>query len=342
MEFKITNRLAECVGLWLAEGDKKTKSEITFTNNCIPLVELFGRTIKKTFRNHTINPRAYIYSANNEQIHIPLDCRIKYYTDIRANKPYIIYRLSSVNVLKEWKKIVTLIKNEEKFYKHILRGFFAGEGNIKSGSHGNRTIRIAQGRRDDFIEQVLCYLGITYSYSSRGRSYIITGKWNWGKFAKLKIHELHPEKRDKFNRVFKSYKEEHYPNHFIKNELGELLENPYTTNKISKIFKRSPARIQDILIPLKEKGVVKNFRVKSKSYWINTNQNKIIISKIKEKYLSSLNKKGKTVSELSKEMNVCWKAAYRRLLELQKLDLVVKDTKGIWEVLDYKKEVIVL
>ncbi len=342
MEFKITNRVAECVGLWLAEGDKKTKSEITFTNNCIPLIELFGLTIKQTFKRYTINPRAYVYSANNEQIHVSLNCRIKYYTDIRANKPYVLYRLSSVKILEEWKKLVTLVKNEEKFYKYILRGFFAGEGNIKSGSHGNRTIRIAQGKRDDFIEQILNYLDIKYNYSPRGRSYIITGKWNWGKFAKMKIHELHPEKRDKFDRVFNSYKEGHYPDNFIKNELGELLEKPYTTNQISKIFKRAPARIQDILIPLKEKGLVKNFRVKIKSYWINTNQNKIIISKIKEKYLSSLNKKGKTVSELSKEMNVCWKPSYRRLLELQKLDLVVKDTAGIWTVLDYKKEVVVL
>jgi predicted transcriptional regulator len=342
MEFKITNRLAECVGLWLAEGDRKTKSEITFTNNCIPLVELFGGTIQDTFKDYTINPRSYVYSANKEKIQIPLNCIVKYYTDTRANKPYIIYRISSVKILEEWKKIVTLVKNEEKFYKCILRGFFGGEGNIKSGSHGNRTIRISQGKRDDFIEQVLNYLDITYSYSSRERSYIITGKRNWEKFAKMKIHELHPEKRDKFNQVFNSYKEEHYPDNFIKNELEELLEKPYTTNEISNIFKRSPARIQDILIPLKEKGVVKNFRVKSKSYWINTDQNKIIISKIKEKYLNSLNKKGKTVSELSKEMNVCWKATYRRLLELQKLDLVVRDTKNIWTVLDYKKEVVVL
>ncbi len=158
----------------------------------------------------------------------------------------------------------------------------------------------------------------------------------------MKIHAIHSEKRDKINRVFNSYKEKHYLNHFIKNELKEILESPHTTNQISKIFKRSPARIQDILIPLKEKGTVKNFRVKSKSYWINTNQNKIIISKIKEKYLNSLNKKGKTISELSKEMNVCWKSSYRRLLELQKLDLVVKDTAGIWTVLNYKKEVVVL
>ncbi len=140
------------------------------------MIELFGCTIEETFEGYTITPRAYVYSANNEQIHIPLDCRIKYYKDIRAKKPYIIYRIGSVNVLEKWKKIVKLVKNEEKFCKYILRGFFAGEGNIKPGSNGNRTIRISQGKRDEFIEQVLNYLGITYSYSSRGKSYIIIGK----------------------------------------------------------------------------------------------------------------------------------------------------------------------
>ena len=28
------HKLAECIGLWLAEGDSKTNSELTITNNC--------------------------------------------------------------------------------------------------------------------------------------------------------------------------------------------------------------------------------------------------------------------------------------------------------------------
>jgi len=63
---KITTELAECIGLWLAEGDKKTEREITFTNNCIPLVELFGFTIQKQFENYPINPRIYVYSAKTK------------------------------------------------------------------------------------------------------------------------------------------------------------------------------------------------------------------------------------------------------------------------------------
>lgn len=29
--------VARCAGLWLAEGDTKSKSELTFTNNCIDI-----------------------------------------------------------------------------------------------------------------------------------------------------------------------------------------------------------------------------------------------------------------------------------------------------------------
>ena len=37
----INKETAECVGLWLAEGDKKTFREVTFTNNSIELILFF-------------------------------------------------------------------------------------------------------------------------------------------------------------------------------------------------------------------------------------------------------------------------------------------------------------
>ena len=37
----MNKQISECVGLWLAEGDNKTISEITFTNNCIELILFF-------------------------------------------------------------------------------------------------------------------------------------------------------------------------------------------------------------------------------------------------------------------------------------------------------------
>jgi len=99
------HKIAECVGLWLAEGDNKTKSEITFTNNCLPLVIFFYKVIKRKFSNEKLKPRVYVYRTHNEVVNIPMKCKINYYQDIRARKPYYIYRVASVNILKEWKKI---------------------------------------------------------------------------------------------------------------------------------------------------------------------------------------------------------------------------------------------
>ena len=46
---KITKELAECVGLWLAEGDNKTNREVTFTNNVFDLIAFFSRNIQTIY-----------------------------------------------------------------------------------------------------------------------------------------------------------------------------------------------------------------------------------------------------------------------------------------------------
>ena len=196
MEKSFEKEIAECVGLWLAEGDKKTKNEITFTNNCIPLVELFYKVISKLFIDKKERIRIYVYSKNNEKIDIPFCKIVNYYTDKRAKKPYCILRLASVKDIKEWKKIVANISNDKKQYVNILRGFFAGEGNIKEGSHNSRGLRIAQKERNILVELILTDLNIKkFKFRPNERSYIIYGKTNWDIFAELRLADLHPKKK---------------------------------------------------------------------------------------------------------------------------------------------------
>ena len=342
MELKITPEIAECVGLWLAEGDTKTKGEITFTNNCSFLIEFFAKSIQHFFKEYQFKPRVYVYSSEKETVSLNFNCRINYYIDKRANKPYYIYRIGSVKLVSLWKNIVNEAKNDDKFYEHILRGFFAGEGNLKEGSHSNRTVRIAQGKPNGYTEKILNYYGVKYRYSIKGRSYVITGKWNWDILAKINIADLHPIKKEKFWRIYRDYKELHYPDHYLKENISKLLEKPYTSLELSKKFKRSQARVYDILSILKNEAKVQKFNVRSKCYWIRANQNKIIISQIKKRYLSLVKNSRKTTVELSKEIGVCWKSAFRRLTELQKLNLVVRDPEGLWNFVESKKEVIVL
>lgn len=337
-----SKKLAECVGLWLAEGDDKCNNEITFTNNEFSLIELFHNNIKGLFSNHKFNIRLYVYTPNGENVTIPLEVtKINRYVDKRATKPYYIWRLASVELNKKWKNIVELYKTNPMFYADILRGFFAGEGSIKSTSHSNRTLQISQ-KPYPFLEKMLNYLNIEFKYTIGNRSYSITHRDNWDKLAKINVADLHSIKKDKFWIIYREFKERHYKSHHIRNKLLQMLIHPHMTSELAIEFQRTEARLQDVLIDLKNKGIINNFRSGSKSYWIKNDQNIIIISKLKKKYLSLLMKDDKNTAEIANYFNVDFQSSFRRLKELKKLGLVRRNENKRWEMLNTNKKVIVL
>ena len=267
--------IAKCVGLWLAEGGNKTEAEITFTNNCFDLINFFHLTLNNNGLLSGLNPRIYAYSRNEKPI-VPLSVIIKYYHDKRANHPYFIYRVASRKLNKLWRGIVEQYKQMEEMYSYLLSGFFAGEGNIKflMKNHMHRSIRIAQGKRNSFLERMLDSLGFTYSFSLIERSYSISGRANLTKAKELGICDLHPLKKRLFHKLIKSYKDEiiYYPKGWLKEQVFALLIFPRTTKELSEIFNRSFARIQDVLIELKKEGKLKNYRKGKKSYWIKVKE----------------------------------------------------------------------
>ena len=324
-----SQELAECVGLWLAEGDRKTKSEITFTNNCTDLIDLFYKILINLFRDKKESIRIYIYSNRNNKINQYKDIITKSYIDKRARKPYYILRLASVEYVKKWKEIVEDISKNEKLYPLILKGFFAGEGNIKEGSHNSRVLRIAQKQRLILLEKILKIINIKkFIFRSNDRSYYIYGKPNWDIFAELELADLHPEKKERFWRVYNEFKQDHYKNNYLINNIFLDLETPKTTRELMKRYNRSFARIQDILITLKKLGKIKNFRVGSLDYWTN-NLELIIISKIKNKYQNYLNQPKKT-SDLAKKFKVGQKCSLKILRRLQVLNLIDRNKDKMW------------
>ena len=161
----------------------------------------------KLFSNHSYNPRIYVYSKNGEKVKIPYEnCIVKYYIHKRATRPYFILRFASVEMVKKWKNLVANILETKELYHYVLRGFFAGEGNISEGSHGHRTPRISQGKKKKFIDDLLIDFGIKYSFRLKERSYNISGKWNWDIFAKYKLADLHPNKKEKILQQYKNRK----------------------------------------------------------------------------------------------------------------------------------------
>ena len=342
---KLINKyeIAECVGLWLAEGDKRCNNEINFSNNCFNLIKQFHKIITSLFKKYKFNIRIYIYTKYGEKIDIPIKkCKINIYIDKQATRPYFIWRLASVELNKKWKKIVKEIRGNKKYYADFLRGFFAGEGNIKTGSHNNRTIRISQGKPLELIESILKHFKIDYKYSPRERSYVITGKVNWDRCAEIKIADLHPLRKLKFWRTYKDFKEEHYKHNYLDNSIFDSLINPLTSYELSIKFNRSQARIYDVLDILKKKGKILNYRVRSKDYWIRKDQNIIILSKLKQNYINFLKHRNKSTKEFSGYFSVDWKSSFRRLKELEKLGLVKRDRNKKWRRLNTNKKVIAL
>lgn len=333
--------IGQCVGLWLAEGDTNSISEITFTNNQYYLIRFFYNSLKKIFIFKN-KPRIYVYSKSRIKHFKNLIPNIthRFYVDRRANRPYFIYRVSGTRLVAEWIRLVEKIITEVDSYISVLQGFFAGEGNIKYIEKSKaRVIRIAQGKPNQLVEKILNYLKVEFSYSKSERSYIISGRENLEKLVKINISKLHPEKNKKLAYMIKTYKQNHYPRGQLKHMLLKILESePKTSAELSKTFNRDPSRITRVLINLKKIGKVKNYRVGSLSYWTG-NKTHIIISDRKKTILNLLKIPRRTF-EVANSMKVGQKAASRRLKELEELNLVKRKNK-FWYKIPVEKEVIV-
>jgi hypothetical protein len=295
----------------------------------------------KIFSNFKYNKRIYVYTPDGSKPSLSFkNCQINYYIHKRATRPYFIWRLASVKIIEEWINIVKESLNKEELYPFILRGFFAGEGNIHEGKKGVRVIRISQKERKPFIDKLLDCFKINYNFTSSNRMYNISNKRNWDIFAKYNLADLHPKKKEKFWRLYNSYKEEHYDKLYLRNRVLEYIKNPLSPKQLSLIFKRSQARISEILIDLKKEGKVNNYRIGSMDYWTN-NKDLIIISSLKNNYLSFLDEPKQT-SEFAKYLKVNWKSSFNRLNELQKLNLVTLEDNGKWKRTQTEKQILVI
>lgn len=337
---KLNKELAECVGLWLAEGDNKTIREITFTNNCLELILFFQRVIEKIYTGNN-KPHLYIYSPTEKQLFYSISGfkRIKFYIDRRARRPYYIYRLADVRFVKIWKNLIVEVKKNEKFHNDILRGFFAGEGNVKHSplNNNHRSIRISCKLRNRFIEKIMNSLKVKYKYDNNHRNYNICGK-SLDKLHKINIASLHPEKESKFHKMIHSLKEKHYSPNYLKKIISSKSDKIHTSKELARIFNRDHTRIQEILSELKKEGKITYIKLKNKSVWAKNDViERFLISK-KLSLLKDLNKFG-TINELSKNINLGPKSIRRRLRVLEKEDLVEKK-KGKWNLTNQGEKLI--
>ncbi len=345
MDKNFKKEVAECVGLWLADGwNKETNNvEIAFTNSCLDLILLFNKVSRRLYRNYNFRVRIYVYSNNGRKIKLPIsNVSYRFYKHSRARKPYFIWRLASVEIMKKWKTLVKKISLNEKMQIDVLRGFFAGEGSIMLTKR-NKKILISQAKRVKFIEDFFRRLEVTYDFCYRHRrGYEIYRRTNWDKLAKIRIADLHPEKKKKFWMTYKTYKEYHDNKGFLKSSIIKLLNNPTTSNELSFKFRRTPARIYDVLEELKEEGLIERFRVRSKDYWIKREKNKVIISKLKVSYLKLISHGYNRTYMMVKKADKSFRSVQKRLKELERLGLINRNNNKEWRICDNSKELIVI
>lgn len=334
-----SKEIAECVGLWLAEGDKKTDREVTFTNNCMELIFFFHNTIKLLYKGKN-KPRIYTYSPTDRVLISELqDFVVRNYMDKRANRTYFIYRLADVDFVKEWKMVVDFVKNHEEHYPEILRGIFAGEGNIKHDFENNnsRNLRISAGWRDLFIEKLLIYFNVKFSYEEHKRQYVITGR-HLDKLKEINIASLHPEKEAKFRKMFECLKEKHYSPGELKTVLLRDLNEFKKTSELAIKFQKSDLRMSEALCELKKEGRIGVVRIKGNSYWVRKEILNEYLNSERIKLLSHVRKK-QTMTAIGKFLNLSRKSIRNRLIKLE-IEGLVEKKGGYWMVKEESKTVV--
>jgi predicted transcriptional regulator len=314
-------QIAQAVGLWLAEGDKTTTKEITFTNNEPSLISFFHRVVHSVVQP-VLAPRVYVYlpKLGSSYSRPVQEARYRVYVDKRANFPYYIYRISGVKSTRKWKTIVSRICLEESNYEPILQGFFAGEGNIKAGLRDSRAVRIAQGKRNRLVERILRHFSISFDYGGH-RMYTISGRANLDKFLEHRITVLHPIKHRRFLEMMASFRQLHYAKGALRRTVLSDLHDPMTTSHLARLAGRTTSRLRKVLRVLKGEGLVRMFHVNSVCYWVRADANVILISRQKMKILGLLKVK-RRVFEMAQVLRRDDRSISRRLHELESLGLV--------------------
>lgn len=338
---KITNKeIAECVGLWLAEGDNKTVHEVTFTNNCLELVLFFHENINKLYFGNN-KPKLYVYSSTPRVLITELQgLRIKNYMDLRANRNYYIYRLADTCFVKEWKKLVEQVKQNHELWPEILRGIFAGEGNIKHDLENNnsRNLRIAAGKRNEFIENLLRFFRVPIKYDSEKRQYWISGRY-LDYLEAINIASLHPEKEAKFRKMTHSLKEKHFSPYELESILLEKLTAFKRTKDLANEIGRSEIHLLESLRELKKMKKADCIKINGNWLWIKRELKDKFVEEEKHKILHNL-KKYSSITQLSKGVGIYRKSITKRLKQYQLEGLVVRVDRNHWKMTEKGKIIV--
>jgi len=273
----------EGLGLWVGEGGKN--KGLYFGNTSPELLLRFLEFAEKKFGLSRGMFKVTINSPQREAglkerwsriLQIPTENFTNVCFDARINREYAQVYLNSIVLAELMKnlqeKLGPVILSAKEYAVSFLKGMFAAEGQValRKPSSFHVTFSSTDLELVSFLKQCLRLVDIlSGKYMPNGRKFPIYGYKNLKCFRELGIHTLHPDKREKFERGFASYKRV--------NVLGgeearalilqQLASGPKTYDDLAAALGKARTTIQAHHIPILEReGKVKRAGKRGKAW----------------------------------------------------------------------------
>jgi len=273
----------EGLGLWVGEGGKNKglyfgNSESELLLHFLKFVEEKLGLGRQEFKVTLNAPKSEMNLKEkwSELLGIPLENFTNTCFDIRINREYAQLYLNSI-ILPELMKnmqerLGPAILSTKEYAVQFLRGMFAAEGQVALRKPSSFHVMFASSDQKlvSFLKECLQLLGIkSGKYMPNGRKFPIYGYKSLKCFRELGIHTLHPEKREKLERGFASYKRVNVLDGEEARSLilQQLASGPKTYDDLAAALGKARTTIQAHHIPILEReGKVRRVGKRSQAW----------------------------------------------------------------------------
>lgn len=284
---ELDNLFFEGLGLWQGEGGKS--KGLYFGNSCPELLLRFLEFVeeklgmsRKDFKVTVNVPELKeaedaVRKKWSNILKIPVENFTNICVDERMNREYAQFYINSIVLVELMKnmheKLKTIISSRRDFTNAYLRGAFAAEGSVVLKPWGT-IVKIDFATIDmgwvEFLKKCLIQLKILPgAYVRKGKKFQIYGKRNFEKVKELKFYDLHPDKKEKFERGFGNYQRDIMKGSEMEKLILQQLSNgPKTYDELSGALKKGRSTIQSHYIPILEKKSLIKREGKRKQAWL--------------------------------------------------------------------------
>ena len=222
-------------------------------------------------------PKDFVKRKWSRDLLIPTQNFTRICVDPRITREYAQVYFNSVILAELMSNLYAsskaIILHHPKLCVHFLRGLFAAEGSVllkKSGVLHHITFSSKDNELIQLLERCLRLLGVKPSKYMTGEMNLqIYALSNFRRIRELGIHTLHPEKCEKFERGFASYKR----TNVLRGEearrliLEQLRSGPKTYDELAAALGKARTTIQAWHVPILEReGKVKRAGKRGRSW----------------------------------------------------------------------------